>query len=71
MKIFPEGKDHSVGDASCSSCYQDRGRHFPEFHRDALTNCVGLMHSEMFPDPIPSAGGSQVMYRCDRCGDSI
>jgi hypothetical protein len=70
MKIQEGGNEHSDGDRNCPGCESPEGEQFPQAHRDALTKCSGLVHAEIFAGELEAAGEA-VLYRCDRCGESI
>ena len=71
MKIQEGGNEHSIGDKNCPGCESPEGEQFPQPHRDAVTNCLGLVHAEIFAEESKPSAGEAVLYRCDVCGGSI
>jgi hypothetical protein len=71
MKIQEGGNEHSVGDRSCPGCENPEGQRFPRPHRDSVTTCSGLVHSEIFAEESKTTAGEAVLYRCDVCDESI
>jgi len=50
MKIQEGGNEHSIGDKNCPGCESPEGEQFPQPHRDPVTNCLGLVHAEIFAE---------------------
>ena len=71
MKIQEGGNEHSIGDKNCPGCESPEGEQFPQPHRDPVTNCLGLVHAEIFAEESKPSAGEAVLYRCDVCGGSI
>src|SRR6266700_7696813 len=71
MKIQEGGNEHSIGDKNCPGCESPEGDQFPQPHRDPVTNCLGLVHAEIFAEESKPSAGEAVLYRCDVCGGSI
>lgn len=67
MKVAEGGKEHRAGDPKCPACYSPPGEHWPQRHRDAVSNCQGLVHAEMFPSKLGTQG-AEVLHHCDVCG---
>jgi len=66
FQIRERGRHHISGDPNCPACESVDGRHWPQWHRDIVSSCVGLVHVERFRGLTPTAG-SEIVYYCDGC----